>query len=195
MNAARLPSKQKMLAAALRKLLADPTAREQAERVLRIFDADVVKAKASHSVNKTRLLTVTVGDRQFVSRIAAFHVAEREGFNGVFATFCDRINRKLSWAECIAPISETVSKSHKAAYQKRKDAMSAALSGMLPPLVHLRHERSLDGAPGRFDVVAKDAKGEDIARWSWHLSTCPKARHKECTINGNTYRIHWDTVL
>ena len=195
MSAGRVPSKRKMLAAALRKLLADPSARAQAELALRIFDADMVTATALREENTEQRLPIVIGDRRFATKAAAFHVAQRAGFNGTQSSFHLRLKNGATWEEAIAPVDVARSQSRKTGHQNRKAQMSTALATMAPPLVHLRHERALDVAPGRFDVVAKDAKGEDIARWPWHLSTCPKARNKECTINGNTYRIHWDTVL
>ena len=195
MNATRLPSKQKMLAAALRKLLADPTAREQAERALRIFDADTVTTNTSREESIDRRLPIVIGEHRFATRAAAFHVAQRAGFNGTQSTFYLRLRNGASWEEAIASVDVARSQSRKAGHQNRKAQMSTALATMSPPLVYLRHEAAADRTPGKFDVVAKEANGEGIARWPWHLSTCPKARHKECTINGNTYRIRWETVL
>lgn len=195
MNAGRVPSKQKMLAAALRKLLADPTAREQAERALRIFDADMMTATALREENTGQRLPIVIGEHRFATRAAAFHVALRAGFNGTQSTFYLRLKNGATWEEAIAPVDVARSQSRKTGHQNRKAQMSTALATMAPPLAHLRHERALDGAPGRFDVVAYNPEGKALARWAWHLSTCPKARNKECTINGNTYRIHWDTAL
>lgn len=194
MSTNRLPSKQHVLAAALRKLLADPTEREQAKAALRQYDADQLGAKRKEQAHEEATMPIVIGTHRFASKSAAFHVAQRAGFNGAEPTFYQRLKKGLPWEEIIAPVNAANSAARKAGHARRKAEMATLLADM-PRTAYLSHVFATDGTPGRFDVVALEADGTHLARWPWRLSTCPKARDKECRIDGHTYRIKWETQL
>lgn len=119
------------LAESLRKLLADPTEREQAERMLRVYDAnhrkDVEERAAIASKHEIR-----IGTRDFANRKQLHAAAKTAGFNGSYDSLVTRLrlNPQITWEDLIKPVDATLSERHKQSYQRRKTDMVGTLAEM-----------------------------------------------------------------
>lgn len=123
------------MAAALRNLLAhpgDPAHITVARAELHAYDEmREIVSKARKKTESTRS-PVKIDDHQFVSKVAAYHAAQAQGFNGAQATFQQRINKGLSWEECIKPVDPFMSQARKRTAIDKREQLQRELRGELP---------------------------------------------------------------
>lgn len=118
------------LAVALRKLLADPTAREQAEVVLRTYDANHRKGDENVKRVDDVRFPIKIEDHHFATLSAAYKTAQAAGFDGVAAVFNARVHAGKTWAQCIAPVNAKRSQARKQVATVKRDEMALILKGM-----------------------------------------------------------------
>ncbi len=123
------------MAAALRDLLAHPGEQAYitvARAELHAYDEmrEVVR-NARKKIESDRN-PVKIEDHQFVSKVAAYHVAQAQGFDGSQATFLYRINKGLSWEECIKPVDLAKSQARKRTAIDKREQLQRELRGELP---------------------------------------------------------------
>ena len=124
------------LATALRKLLADPSKRAQAEKALRIYDASDMAQKASARKCKESeprghgQHPIMIEGQRFLSIRHAFKCAQAAGYDGSEANFTQRTHKPwLTWADAIKTVNPARQASRRKTAEEKHEQLQRELRG------------------------------------------------------------------
>ncbi|MBP9033804.1 MAG: hypothetical protein KBG29_07910 [Pseudomonadales bacterium] len=131
-----MPLLHTTLATALRKLLADPSKRAQAEKALRVYNASDMAQKASARRRKASEphghgeRPIMIEDQRFASIHRAFKCAQAAGYDGSEATFAQRTRKPgLTWADAIKPVDPARQARRRKIAEEKREQLQRELRG------------------------------------------------------------------